>query len=367
MSMSDHVEDTIKATSALFRGVMDEPPWRNFVQEFREIHEADFCGLMLQKDGADDRPYVVVDDPRGGFGLDALARCRGSHNDLINAECDIAITEGEYIDKNRGEKANKIVFKNLNAAIKIGGNELWNCFFCVARNTKRGGLSSIVLSAIQTIGRDLGPAVKLYLELERSRTQRVVLQSAMDKLGIGAIFLNRQFRIVDINHEALMVINNVESITIRNGAIYIQDLDRRTEFDSQLNNAVAGGPILFNHGLVSIDNDNGEKLDILILPIANKHNGISDMSPAVVIYMQSLSIRQKIPITLISDIFGLSYVEAHLALLISQGYTLETAAEAIGIKISTARSYSKNIYSKLGISRQVDLVRKILRSVALLA
>jgi DNA-binding CsgD family transcriptional regulator len=83
--------------------------------------------------------------------------------------------------------------------------------------------------------------------------------------------------------------------------------------------------------------------------------------------MQTLSIRRTIPKSLIAEAFGLSYVEAHLALLLSQGFTMESAADTLGIKVSTARSYSKNIYVKLGISRQVDLVRKVLRSVALLA
>ena len=48
------------------------------------------------------------------------------------------------------------------------------------------------------------------------------------------------------------------------------------------------------------------------------------------------------------------------------GLSLAEAAEKLELTENTVRSYCKTILSKTGVSRQADLVRLILRSVAVL-
>ena len=56
-------------------------------------------------------------------------------------------------------------------------------------------------------------------------------------------------------------------------------------------------------------------------------------------------------------LLGLTRCEARLAALIGAGYSRGKAAEALGIAESTASDTIKQIYSKLDISRQSELVR----------
>jgi DNA-binding CsgD family transcriptional regulator len=48
------------------------------------------------------------------------------------------------------------------------------------------------------------------------------------------------------------------------------------------------------------------------------------------------------------------------------GYSLAQAAGRLDLKESTVRTYCKAILGKVGVGRQADLVRLILRSVAVL-
>ena len=53
-----------------------------------------------------------------------------------------------------------------------------------------------------------------------------------------------------------------------------------------------------------------------------------------------------------------------LAAALAQGMTMDEAAAECGVTKSSARTYLKNIFSKLGVSRQAELVRTILVSLA---
>ena len=67
---------------------------------------------------------------------------------------------------------------------------------------------------------------------------------------------------------------------------------------------------------------------------------------------------------LIASLFGLTVSESRLAAAMAQGLSLDEAAAECGVTKSTARTYLKNIFSKTGATRQAELVRNILLSIA---
>jgi DNA-binding CsgD family transcriptional regulator len=58
--------------------------------------------------------------------------------------------------------------------------------------------------------------------------------------------------------------------------------------------------------------------------------------------------------------FDLTATEARLAVRLLRGETLEDAAHALGIKISTARTHLAHVFLKTGTSRQSELMRLLL-------
>lgn len=56
-------------------------------------------------------------------------------------------------------------------------------------------------------------------------------------------------------------------------------------------------------------------------------------------------------------IFGLTAAEAELLSLLSLGYSVEQCAQHRGVRISTARTQVRAIFSKTGVSRQSELMR----------
>jgi DNA-binding NarL/FixJ family response regulator len=69
------------------------------------------------------------------------------------------------------------------------------------------------------------------------------------------------------------------------------------------------------------------------------------------------------PARMLADMFGLTVSESHLAAALAKGLSLEEAATECGITKSSARTYLKGVFAKVGVSRQAELVRKLVLSI----
>lgn len=69
------------------------------------------------------------------------------------------------------------------------------------------------------------------------------------------------------------------------------------------------------------------------------------------------------PAKMLADMFGLTVSESHLAAALAKGHSLEEAAVECGITKSSARTYLKGVFAKVGVSRQAELVRKLVLSI----
>lgn len=63
------------------------------------------------------------------------------------------------------------------------------------------------------------------------------------------------------------------------------------------------------------------------------------------------------------DLFGLTRSEAKLTQKLTEGLSLDQAAETVGISSSSARTYLKTIFSKIGVNRQPQLMKTVLSTI----
>ncbi|MFS2053586.1 LuxR C-terminal-related transcriptional regulator [Variovorax sp. CT11-76] len=62
------------------------------------------------------------------------------------------------------------------------------------------------------------------------------------------------------------------------------------------------------------------------------------------------------------EAYGLTAREAELAVLLGKGEDLAGAAVQMALSAGTARQYLKQIFAKLGVQRQAELVRLLVAS-----
>ncbi len=89
--------------------------------------------------------------------------------------------------------------------------------------------------------------------------------------------------------------------------------------------------------------------------------GLVSPTKHVLMLAKDLESDQIIDPTVIRKVFGVTTAEARLASLLASGRSVREAAEALDISEGTARFVLKRIFSKLGVSRQAELVARVRR------
>ena len=90
--------------------------------------------------------------------------------------------------------------------------------------------------------------------------------------------------------------------------------------------------------------------------------------PAFVVYLnRGRPLLSQCRIDFVAEYLKLSQVEARFAVLLADGLTVDEIGVRLGVTRSSARTYCKRVLAKTSASRQVDLVRLVLTSLARLA
>jgi len=209
-------------------------------------------------------------------------------------------------------------------------------------------------------------ALELFARIHRDRSEVEVLTDAMDRMTIGTFMIDGDGKILRANGAARELIGSAfQSIDSRLSLKGRSDFVRfRQIVDQAIAARLSNEKEDYVRAFRCVDSGN-EGLGILVRAIRRERGAPADLGPAVVVYVtdaaRTSSFKQ-----LIAALFDLSPSEANLAALLTEGFTLAEAARETGLTESTVRSYSKRIFEKLGVGRQTDLVRLILRSVAML-
>jgi DNA-binding CsgD family transcriptional regulator len=113
----------------------------------------------------------------------------------------------------------------------------------------------------------------------------------------------------------------------------------------------------------------GERADLglVIRPVPPSERGQGQAIPSVAIFVSDPDLKETSSQQILGELFGLTPAEANLAILLTHGLSLAEASDTQHISLHTARAQLKSVFAKTGASRQAELVRLVLKSVASLA
>ena len=85
--------------------------------------------------------------------------------------------------------------------------------------------------------------------------------------------------------------------------------------------------------------------------------------PAIALMVSDPTLRSSISRSALRKILPLTPAEAEIVAQLAEGRALNEISQAIGTAEGTIRVHLRNIFAKLGLRRQSDLVRVVLESV----
>jgi DNA-binding NarL/FixJ family response regulator len=189
-----------------------------------------------------------------------------------------------------------------------------------------------------------------------SPDQDVPAKVAIDLLRCGVIVLGKRGQVLFTNQRAGSLLARRDGISVENSGICRTD---STEETRRLHAAIRAARDQGLSDALTLHTRAHGALRIVVRP---REDDGSAEGPAVCLYLFADDDEQAVDPHLLRGMFGLTASESRLATALAVGKTLEVAALEEGWTHSSAKTYLRTIFGKLGVSRQADLVRVILKN-----
>ncbi|TNF11887.1 MAG: hypothetical protein EP320_13440 [Rhodobacteraceae bacterium] len=198
----------------------------------------------------------------------------------------------------------------------------------------------------------LGQALSIRAALGIERSRAAMAERSAAALGAGWVALSATGAVIAHDPQVAAGLDATERLRLRHGA--------RLEF------ADPEAALAFRQALAALAAGESAPRPVEMAGEPPVHlrltQGKWQGAPAVIGHLRALPKAQDLPLGRIAGDLDLSRSEARLAVLLCDGASLREAAERLGWTLETARSTSKQIYARAGVSGQTGLLRRMLGS-----
>ena len=185
---------------------------------------------------------------------------------------------------------------------------------------------------------------------------------AMDRLSIGIMVTNGSGLLINANRVAAKLLDDGRCIGVSHGCLRPECGVEGKALMAAISAAAAGdGTQDVSECLIALPClDTVRPISALVLPAKQQMSMLESSEPLAIIYIASPDGAHSISPAKIAKAYALTAAESRLAAAVVNGESLKEYADRVGISVQTAKSQLKQVFSKVGIRRQSELVRDIL-------
>lgn len=237
--------------------------------------------------------------------------------------------------------------------------------FALQRTRQQGDFTAQHLHLLRTLAPHMTRAISIHRRMLAITTQQQWALSALNTLKIGVILLDNQGKPCFINQKADFLLSSNCGLSISSRKLSLSNALESTRLQFFINSAAkaASGHNINAGGSLRTTNHLGKALHIQVIPLPRDTSerpwGLALPHGCVAVFI-SASGCAHLRTEALSALYGFTSAEAKLASLIADGLSLEDAANVLGISIHTVRTQLKAIFTKTQVSRQTELVARLL-------
>ena len=246
--------------------------------------------------------------------------------------------------------------------VRLDGPDGSNIVWALADPIEAGGWGSAQVELIER----LLPHLRQFVRVRGVLTDASALGTSLGELlattRSGVIHLDRRGRIVEANDRALDILRRGDGLFDRGGFLSAWLPADNARLQRLLGRALPtfGGETAAS-GSMTIRRSFGlPRLVLHISPASIRQMDFRTRRVAALVLVVDPASRPRIGQGLVATTLGLTPAESQVATLLAEGRTVRDIAAATGRQENAVYWLLKRVYKKLGISRQVDLVRLVL-------
>lgn len=240
----------------------------------------------------------------------------------------------------------------------------YHLLFALQRTQQQGDFTADDLPLLRLLAPHMTRAMVIHRHMLAVTTQQQWALSALDKLKIGVLLLDERGKPGFINQKAEQLMSAGCGLSVNRDTLSLTNTFESARLERLIANAAmaASGFMCNAGGSLRTNSLSGESLIIQVIPLPRESErswGLAFPSGCVAVFV-STSGATHLRVESLSSLYGLTLAEAKLASLLAHGLSLEQAASTSGISIQTVRSQLKAVFAKTHVSRQAELVARLL-------
>ena len=360
--------------SAIYDGPLESPPWQSALELMRDQMHAAHVTLMLRPPSAEGSGVMIN---TGSTTVEAT-RSYETHffamDPFVRLDEGVVVTAEELIGRKWLESAvyqdylKPLDIRHLLGADMYTDNGI-ECRLRITRGHDAAPFSACDKLLCSIALPHLKRSIQLHARLDSLECERQLFAGTVNRLLLGIISFDHNGQILEMNQEARRILAEKDGAWLSGNTLTAESVQEGRELQRMLKQVFAEqGAESEGPGVVqamSITRPSGRaKLGVLVRAIPMGQWSESSKRPGTVVFLRDPESSGAQPShELVRRLFGLTRMEAQLAILLTEGLTLDEAAEKMNVRRNTARTHLRSIFSKTGVTRQTMLVRLLLNSV----
>lgn len=359
----------------VYHGPLESTPWASLLDVLRKRFAASFFTLVLRNPDHQ-RPGLIVNASVHG----PLLPGEPSYSEHYYSICpfiDWPVDQVASADQVLGTEAwlghefyrnylrpldlRHVLVANMRTAAGM------HCALFACRDHASEDFNQAQINLIRLLLPHLQQAVDLHSAVDQLDAERQLYAATIDRLMVGTAILDENGRMMRCNRAAQRLFDSRDGLDCRH--------DKLCAFASHENRALqhAIQAVLKQRqrGLddlqvLTLTRPSGEMpLNLLLRPIAMSYQAQNGTRrPAVAVFIRDPADSPQASRNLLRSLFQLTRMETEVAMLVMDGQTLDETAEALGVSRNTVRAHLRGVFAKTGATRQAQLVKTLLNSVA---
>ena len=249
--------------------------------------------------------------------------------------------------------------KGLN--VRLDGPAGSRIVFAMADPVEKGDWSSDQIEMVRRILPHLRQYVRVRSALADAEALRTTTMDLLGNRRAGVIHLNRHGRIVEANDPARDLLRSGNGLSDEGGSLQACLSGENADLQRLVARALPRFGVHGTSGSMMVGRSPGlPTLVVHVRPVSKREVDVRSRRVAALVLVIDPAGVARIEPNLVETVLGLTPTESQIAVLFAQGRTLRQIASATGRGIGTIRWHMKRILNKQGISRQVDLVQRVL-------
>jgi len=383
-------KDFDRLVQAIYRGAVEQPPWHSTLPALREAIDAEVVSLVLRPPSADDRGFIlncvrpdrehrgensVLADP-GDWEVTAYREQFFSLDPFINLPLDRIISlddllsDADLIASDYYQHYLEPIGLFRILGVDTGQPESLLARLRFSRRREEPPFSARDREVLALITPHLHLAIEIYARLNQMTSERDIYAGAVDQLSVATIILDEKGRLLNTNALASALLKEGDGLSLRGKHLRIESRSTDRELQSALSSVIraqqAGETSVVK--ALRVPRPGGRPpLGLVVRPVPVSEWAEGQTGPCAAVFVSDPEQHDSASQQTLGELFGLTPAEANVAILLARGLSLAEVSQVQNISPHTARAQLKSIFAKTGVSRQAELVRMIIKSVASLA